>query len=102
MSNQVNVQLFSKSEDGKSGKSCGFSVDEKFNSRLHGCDWGPRVEAETGDDDYEYWYALKPTSTQALLVALVRDRFGGKPDALAKFRELLEQNNISAEFGFWH
>lgn len=102
MVSRVDVQLFSSPKGEKSGTASDFWVNESFNSRLTGCDYGPRVEAEFGDDDYEYWYDLKPTSTKALLVALVRDRFGGRPDAFAEFRKYLEQNGINAEFGFWH
>jgi hypothetical protein len=102
VSDRVDIKLFASPKGEASGKSADFWVDVSFNCRLTGCDYGPGVEAEFGDDDYEYWHELKPASTRALLAALVRDRFGGRPGASAEFQKYLEQNGINAEFGFWH
>ena len=102
MGSELKVVLYSAGKDTPEGSSSDFTVDHQFNARMNGCDFGPRVEAEFGDFDYEYWFALKPEATRALLVALVNERFGGRRDAISEFSSFLDSNKIDAEFGWWH
>jgi len=64
-------------------------------------DLGKRVEEIWGDSDYEFWFGVKAEQKDALLIALLKERFGGNGDAVDAFRAFCATTGIPGEGGSW-
>ncbi len=47
------------------------------------------------------WYQVAPADKDALLIALIVDRFGGRADATSDFEKYLKEHNIPYRFNNW-
>ena len=66
---------------------------------LEGQDMGPAVETVWGDTDYEYWVRVAPSSLPKLAFELLREKFAGRLDAVAAFRDWCQVHGVEHEFG---
>lgn len=78
--------------------------------KIEGQDLGSRVEAITGDYDYEYWYSLSKFETVKLHQLLKTDSCSNKDllelmpryfsgvDGCTNFREYCDKNSIHYDF----
>jgi hypothetical protein len=66
---------------------------------LEGQDMGPAVETVWGDTDYEYWVYVAPPSLPKLAFELLREKFAGRLDAVAAFRDWCRTHGVEHEFG---
>jgi hypothetical protein len=69
--------------------------------RLAGFDMGPAVEEFWGDEDYEFWVRVPTEAVARLGFLLLREKYAGCADAVARFREFCEQHKIAHEFDNW-
>jgi hypothetical protein len=68
---------------------------------LTGRDRGAAPLATWGQDEYEFWVTVAPGQKDALLLALIVERFGGRVDAVDRFREWLKARGVPHEFHNW-
>lgn len=66
---------------------------------LEGQDIGPAVEAVWGDTDYEYRTRVAPPALSKLAFELLREKFAGRLDAVAAFRDWCRAHDVEHEFG---
>jgi hypothetical protein len=59
---------------------------------LGALDSGPLVQRTWGRDYYEYWVDVSAGEIHNLLLALLRERYAGRNDAVAEFRAFCEKN----------
>ena len=59
------------------------------------------AEEAYGDEDHETWLTIESGAWPALLLALLKEHFGGDAEAERKIAELCERNGIPAEREFW-
>lgn len=64
-------------------------------------DIGKTVEQAFGDSDYEFWFGVKAEAKDALLIALLKDKFAGRMQAVDEFRAFCAANAITGEGGSW-
>lgn len=68
---------------------------------LSGYDFGEIVESVSGDYDYEYWVTVPKEQKDRLILALMKQVFGGNGSAEMAFRKFLEANGIPCSFYCW-
>ena len=64
-------------------------------------DIGKTVEAVWGDSDYEFWFGVKAEQKDALLLALLKDKYAGRTQAVDEFRAFCAAAGIAGEGGSW-
>jgi hypothetical protein len=64
-------------------------------------DIGAADRAAWGEDDNELGVTLTPAATAEVAMALLRDRFGGRPDAATAIHAWCEANGIEAILAAW-
>ena len=69
--------------------------------QVSGYDIGAAAEAFVGHDDYECDVIVKPEHKDALLLALLADRFGGDSCATSHFMKFLDSKGIPYDFETW-
>ena len=69
--------------------------------QVSGYDIGVAAQDFVGHDDYEYDVIVKPEHKDALLLALLADRFGGDPRASSHFQAYLDAKGIPYDFDTW-
>ena len=79
--------------------SAGIGVDGDL--VLSAQDLGKAPQAVWNRDEYEFWATVAPDQKDALLLALIADRFGGQGDAVDRFRDWLTAHGIPHEFHNW-
>ena len=62
-----------------------------------GHDLGQAPSEFFGESDYEYECTVVPADRDALLLALLRDRFQGRPDAYSAFKTFCATHGIEAK-----
>ena len=78
---------------------CGFGLGGEL--ALTARDRGAAPRAAWGRDEYEFWATVAPDQKDALLLALIVERFGGQGDAVDRFRGWLTAHGIPHEFHNW-
>jgi hypothetical protein len=69
--------------------------------QLSGYDIGKAAEQFIGHDDYEYDVIVKSEDKDALLLALLADRFRGDSLACTHFKQYLDAKSIQYDFDTW-
>ena len=64
-------------------------------------DMGASDRAPWGEDDNELSLTLTPTAVAELAIALLGERFGGRPDALQAIRAYCEDHAVEAALRAW-
>ena len=64
-------------------------------------DAGPLVQQAWGRDYYEFWVDVPADEIHNLLIALLRERYAGRNDAVDEFRTFCEKEEIKHEWGSW-
>lgn len=77
----------------------GFGLDGEL--VLMARDRGAAPRAVWGRDEYEFWATVAPGQKDALLLALIAERFAGQGDAVDRFRGWLTAHGIPHEFHNW-
>ena len=68
---------------------------------LIGQDVGKAPQEWWGDEDYEFWVSVPTAQKDALLLALLEQRYRGNPAAVELFRDFLSAQGIEFEFKTW-
>jgi hypothetical protein len=69
--------------------------------RLDAQDMGKTVEEIWGDEDYEFWVDVPATAFQKLVFALIRDKYGGRSDAVDEFCAFCKKEGIENKWDSW-
>lgn len=77
------------------------SITDDGSLQVDAYDVGTAVDDAFGDSDLERWLKIAPPYKDALLLALLADRFGGHNLAFWEIGDFLEVNGIPVESGSW-
>jgi hypothetical protein len=99
MDDTLNAELYR--QEGEQFRSVRLSVKPDGAVRLDAQDMGEIVERTWGDDDYEFWVDVPPTSIRKLLFALLRDRYADRAGAVDEFRAFCKKENIEHKWDSW-
>lgn len=86
-----------KNDEGPTRTTLEADVDEKGNLVLSGCDLGDAPREAFGDSDYEWWIAVPAEHRNAVLLELMKDRFG-HATGTTTFMEWLDARAIPHTF----
>ncbi|MGI9336143.1 MAG: hypothetical protein ACR2RL_23600 [Gammaproteobacteria bacterium] len=64
-------------------------------------DMGPSVEHFWGDSDYEFGVRVKPEHVNALVFALLKDKYEGAISGVDEFRSFCKANKIPCDWWNW-
>ena len=87
--------------EGTEFRSVRLTLDDGGVITMDAQDMGPTVSKIWGDDDYEFWTRVEPASLPKLAFELLREKFAGRLDAVAAFRDWCKAHDIEHEFGSW-
>jgi hypothetical protein len=66
--------------------------------RMHAYDKGPAAERFSGRDEYEFWVTVPEAEVAKLALVLLREKFGGRLQAVTEFRDFCKQHEIANAF----
>jgi hypothetical protein len=69
--------------------------------RMHAYDRGPTASLTFGRDEYEFWVTIPPAEVAKLALVLLKEKFGGRLQAVTELRDFCKQHEIVNEFGTW-
>ena len=94
-----------------SAELCNIDGKTKFSNRLeiapdgsvmiHQIDIGQAPDKFCNADDNEYWVEVPAAAKDALLFALLKDKYAGNPGAVTDFEKYLIQHGIPQKTDFW-
>lgn len=110
-------------ERGETSRFLDATIDTEGKLTLSGVDVGKAPLEFWGDSDYEFWVIVAREHTglvreallaardpdaprlrlrgDALLMALIEERYRGDPRAIDAFKDFLRERDIPLEFGSW-
>jgi hypothetical protein len=110
-------------ERGETSRFIDAVIDAAGRLTVSGQDIGKAPLEFWGDSDYEFWVVVEPEHTgkvreallaardrdaprlrlrgDALLLALIEERYRGDPQAVDGFKEFLRERDIPFDFGSW-
>jgi hypothetical protein len=110
-------------ERGETSRFIDVSIDTAGQLMMSGVDIGEAPLAFYGDSDYEFWVVVEPGHKgrvreallavrdrdaprfrlrgDALLLALIEERYKGDPHAVDGFKTFLREHDIPLDFGSW-
>jgi len=88
-------------QDGTEFRSVRLSLEDDGAIKMDAQDIGPNVTRIWGDDDYEFWVRVAPTSLHKLAFELLREKFAGRLDAVDAFRDWCKEHGVEHEFDSW-
>src|SRR5262249_42741462 len=88
-------------QEGAEFRSVRLAIEEDGAVTMDAQDIGPNVTRIWGDDDYEFWVRIAPTSLPKLAFELLREKFGGQLDAVDAFRDWCKMHGVEYEFDSW-
>ncbi len=97
--NQKAVGLYQHEGDTSSTTDAKIMPDGSL--QLSGYDIGEAAQQFVGHDDYEYDVTVEPAHKDALLLALLADRFHGDSRASSHFQQYLDAKGIPYDFDTW-
>jgi len=69
--------------------------------QLSGQDVGKAPKEFWGDGDYEYWVLVPAEHKDRVLLALLKEVYGGNPRTVSDFRQFLDGEGIPSTFHSW-
>jgi hypothetical protein len=88
-------------EEGAEFRSVCLSVSADGPVRLSAQDMGKLTEEFWGDDDYEFWVDVPAIALPKLVLALIREKYSTRSDAVDEFRAFCEKEGIEHKWGSW-
>ena len=88
-------------QEGVEFRSVRLALEDDGAIKMDAQDMGPTVTQIWGDDDYEFWVRVPPTSLPKLAFELLRERFSGQLGAVDAFRDWCEAHGIEHKFDSW-
>jgi hypothetical protein len=88
-------------QEGAEFRSVRLTLEDEGSIKMDAQDIGPMVTAVWGDDDYEFWVRVAPTSLPKLAFELLREKFAGQLRAVDAFREWCKMHGVEHEFDSW-
>jgi hypothetical protein len=84
--------------DGADFRSVRLQLQADGSLRLHTYDMGPKSPAADGREQNEFWVTVPPHEVGKLAFLLMKERFGGRLQAVTEFRDFCKGNEIVNEF----
>lgn len=88
-------------QDGPEFRSVRLQLQADGALRMHAYDKGPTATLTFGRDEYEFWVTVPPAEVAKLALELLREKFGGRLQAVTEFRDFCKRHEIVNEFGTW-
>lgn len=88
-------------QDGPEFRSVRLQLQADGGIRLHAYDRGPTAQLTFGREEYEFWVTIPPAEVAKLAGVLLKEKFGGRLQAVTELRDFCRQHEIVNEFGTW-
>ena len=88
-------------QEGTEFRSVRLTLEDDGAIKMEAQDIGPTVTQIWGDDDYEFWVRVEPTSLAKLAFELLREKYSGQLGAVDAFRDWCRANGIQHKFDSW-
>jgi hypothetical protein len=88
-------------QEGAEFRSVRLAVEDDGAIKMDAQDIGPTVTQFWGDDEYEFWVRVPPTSVSKLAFELLREKFSGQLGAVDAFRDWCKAHGVQCEFDSW-
>jgi hypothetical protein len=88
-------------QEGSEFRSVRLQVQADGAIRMHAYDKGATAKLTFGHDEYEFWVTVPPAEVAKLAAVLLRDKFGGRLQAVTELRDFCRQHEIVNEFETW-
>lgn len=88
-------------QDGAEFRSVRLQVQADGGIRVHAYDKGLTAKLTFDRDEYEFWVTIPPAEVAKLAGVLLKEKFGGRLQAVTELRDFCKQHEIVNEFGTW-
>ncbi len=88
-------------QEGAEFRSVRLQLQADGGVRLHAFDKGATAKLTFDRDEYEFWVTIPPQAVGRLAYELLKERFGGRLQAVTELRDFCKKNEIVNEFGTW-
>ncbi|MBL6938692.1 MAG: hypothetical protein ISS15_09850 [Alphaproteobacteria bacterium] len=101
MTNECLSIEIAREKHGEDSRSVRLSIEASGAVLVDAQDLGRLVEATFGDGDYEFWVRVKPDALARLAFELLKDKYGGRADAVDDLRRYCEARGVAHDFETW-
>jgi hypothetical protein len=99
MPDRPSVTLYS--QEGATFRHVSARIDSNGGLLVESNDVGAAPEALMGASSYEYWVEVPAAHKDALLLALIAEKFGGRERALEDFRDWCRERSLEHRWVVW-